>query len=207
MVRRAVGQVGVDAALDLPGIGHPPNVPTAARDAPIRPKAPPGRPGCRPRPSAPRDDHDRRSGAVPLHAQRRRLRAGRPGRSTRIRAVVTDRPIAREWACSQSGDCCRSTPAVVMTTEERALILAHPLSRDRRLAWDKRPSSNQWALRAAPCPFLDGRHCSIYPIRPYNCRRFGCFRPEPAREPFEPLRTRRSASGVRSASGRYQLWP
>ncbi len=73
-----------------------------------------------------------------------------------------------------------------MTTEERALILAHPLSRDRRLAWDKRPSSNQWALRAAPCPFLDGRHCSIYPIRPYNCRRFGCFRPEPAREPFEP---------------------
>jgi Fe-S-cluster containining protein len=73
-----------------------------------------------------------------------------------------------------------------MTDSERAVILAHPHARDRALVWSKKPASNRWALKAAPCPFLESSRCSIYPIRPYNCRRFGCFRPDPRREPFEP---------------------
>lgn len=47
------------------------------------------------------------------------------------------------------------------------------------------------ALTAAPCPLLDfdetGRSvCTVHDVRPYNCRRFFCGRPDPAREPFEP---------------------
>ena len=34
-------------------------------------------------------------------------------------------------------------------------------------------------LHAAPCPFLEGQStCSVHAIRPYNCRRFGCMRPD-----------------------------
>lgn len=39
------------------------------------------------------------------------------------------------------------------------------------------------------CPLLafeDGAAtCTVYDIRPLNCRRFWCGRPDPAREPFE----------------------
>jgi Fe-S-cluster containining protein len=43
-----------------------------------------------------------------------------------------------------------------------------------------------WALVTHPCPFYDGmkRRCRVYYNRPYNCRRFGCFRPDSANEPF-----------------------
>jgi hypothetical protein len=29
-------------------------------------------------------------------------------------------------------------------------------------------------------------HCTVHAARPYNCRRFGCLRPDPGAEPFEP---------------------
>ena len=45
-------------------------------------------------------------------------------------------------------------------------------------------------LAGRPCPILgfDAKGlavCTEYERRPYNCRRFGCFRPDPATEPFE----------------------
>ena len=48
-------------------------------------------------------------------------------------------------------------------------------------------------LEGKPCPLLrmDGAvaTCTVHDIRPYNCRRFGCFRPDPTTEPYvaEPL--------------------
>lgn len=27
--------------------------------------------------------------------------------------------------------------------------------------------------------------CRVYDVRPFNCRRFGCFRPSPEKEPLE----------------------
>ena len=46
------------------------------------------------------------------------------------------------------------------------------------------------ALAARPCPLLAtddaGRAvCTVYDVRPYSCRRFGCYRPDPAQEPYE----------------------
>lgn len=41
------------------------------------------------------------------------------------------------------------------------------------------------ALKAGPCPFYVFKTCLVYSHRPYNCRRFGCMRPDPKSEPFE----------------------
>lgn len=41
------------------------------------------------------------------------------------------------------------------------------------------------ALKAHPCPFFSLKTCIIYESRPYNCRRFGCMRPDPQSEPLE----------------------
>jgi Fe-S-cluster containining protein len=66
------------------------------------------------------------------------------------------------------------------------LILRDPRSKARHLIFSRDSGTGMVALSAKPCPFLEGRStCAIYDIRPYNCRRFGCFRPNPAVEPFE----------------------
>ena len=46
-------------------------------------------------------------------------------------------------------------------------------------------------LAGKPCPLLaydaTGKAlCTEYERRPYSCRRFGCFRPNPSIEPYEP---------------------
>lgn len=60
--------------------------------------------------------------------------------------------------------------------------------RSALLQWipDKRRKGFVFLL-AGPCPLLseDGL-CSVYEVRPYNCRRFGCYRPDPKTEAFEP---------------------
>lgn len=49
---------------------------------------------------------------------------------------------------------------------------------------------NFFAWTAAPCPLLDESSgkptCTIHEHRPYNCRRFGCLRPDPKVEAFQP---------------------
>ena len=101
-----------------------------------------------------------------------------------------NRPLGnpRTWTCQRSGDCCKETPQVVMTPEEAQVIhdrcpdLPFYQHRDRRFVY----------LKAKPCPLLEmqGQQavCTIHDIRPYSCRRFGCFRPDPPTEPYEPER-------------------
>lgn len=97
------------------------------------------------------------------------------------------RPIVAEWTCQRDGACCRLTAAVVMTPAERDLLLARrPDLADRFIA----AADGFVALQARPCPLLEtdaaGRAvCTVYDVRPYSCRRFGCYRPDPAREPYE----------------------
>lgn len=72
-----------------------------------------------------------------------------------------------------------------MSLIEARLIASDPRAHGRNLTWDKDPTRPLVALKAAPCPFLSGTACTIYDIRPYNCRRFGCFRPSPKTEPLD----------------------
>lgn len=41
------------------------------------------------------------------------------------------------------------------------------------------------ALKAQPCPLYVFNRCLVYDVRPYNCRRFGCLRPDVKAEPFD----------------------
>lgn len=78
-----------------------------------------------------------------------------------------------------------------MTTAEARLLQAwadrHWTMRQLgTLQWTPHPSDPKFVnLTAAPCPFLEGQNrCTVHDIRPYNCRRFGCLRPDPRSEPL-----------------------
>lgn len=97
------------------------------------------------------------------------------------------RPIAADWTCQRDGACCRRPAAVVMTPAERELLLARRPDLADRFS-PAQPGFVQ--LLARPCPLLEtdaaGRAvCTVYDVRPYSCRRFGCYRPDPATEPYE----------------------
>ena len=98
--------------------------------------------------------------------------------------AMTMRPIDANWRCQLSGDCCRLPQAVVMTPQEWALLKSSPAARTRQLVYAEKDG---WiALRAKPCPFFtEAQGCSVYEIRPTNCRRFACMRPDPKTEPLE----------------------
>jgi Fe-S-cluster containining protein len=41
-------------------------------------------------------------------------------------------------------------------------------------------------LSAGPCPLLAGTNtCTVYAVRPYNCRRYGCLRDDVTTEPWQ----------------------
>lgn len=98
-------------------------------------------------------------------------------------------PVTAEWECQRSGDCCRLPKHVIVSESEANLLIAWaekqwPIVRLRSLSFG-RDQPGFLRLNAGPCPFLEGKAtCTVYPIRPYNCRRFSCFRPDVQREPL-----------------------
>lgn len=91
------------------------------------------------------------------------------------------RPITLPWTCQRSGDCCRVAGEVLLTAQERDTILALRPGYDRAF----RTRKDGWVLMAQPCAFLTvGNTCSVYEARPFNCRRYACYRPDPAAEPW-----------------------
>lgn len=93
-------------------------------------------------------------------------------------------PVDPWWTCQRTGECCQKVAEVVMTTEEmRTLVLHAPPT----IQMEFRPRGDGFvAMRAAPCPLHIFGDCTVYEHRPYNCRRFGCMRPFPKEEPFDP---------------------
>jgi len=85
------------------------------------------------------------------------------------------------WVCQRSGDCCTQPSEVVLTEAELRAIVAIT---DRRLHVRHRPDGF-WTLAAGPCPLYDAETgCTVYAVRPYNCRRFACLRADPTHTPF-----------------------
>lgn len=79
-----------------------------------------------------------------------------------------------------------------MTTQEKVLLMDYaekkfPIKVLNTVDWVAGPQEGMEALVARPCPFFDrvAKTCQVYEVRPYNCRRFACMRPDP---PSEPLR-------------------
>lgn len=95
--------------------------------------------------------------------------------------------VDAEWSCQRSGDCCRLPKAITVSEAEANLLIAWaqkawPIVRLRTLGFS-RDQPGYLRMHAGPCPFLEGQStCTVYPIRPYSCRRFACFRPDVTRE-------------------------
>ena len=105
-----------------------------------------------------------------------------------LETPVKLRPIRLKWTCSITGDCCKVVNTVLMSPAEQAEIVAY-VSPDlaATLRWASDESGRFVRLQAHPCPLLraDNR-CGVYPVRPYNCRRWGCMRADVTKEPLEP---------------------
>lgn len=89
-----------------------------------------------------------------------------------------------------------------MTIEERAAILPKiPVGIET--VW-RDVGGSFVALKAHPCPFFIFGECVVYDVRPYNCRRFACLRPDPKTEPFEmtPVDPPRNPTGCENADAR-----
>ena len=113
------------------------------------------------------------------------------------------RPVSLPWKCQRSGDCCRVAGDVLMTTQERDLLLALRPGQDRAF----RRRDDGWVLMTQPCVFLTvGNTCGVYEARPYNCRRYACFRPDVKAEPWSAgcLTDRLSVRAVRREYARMQ---
>lgn len=79
-----------------------------------------------------------------------------------------------DWVCACSGDCCRGTATVQMSeTEWEGLRAARPEVEPVVV----RRAGARLEIAAGPCPYLgaDAR-CTVYAVRPWGCRVFGCFR-------------------------------
>ena len=68
------------------------------------------------------------------------------------------------------------------------------------LSWQPHADDRFTRLSAGPCPLLgaDGG-CTVYAVRPFNCRRWGCFRADAKTEAFE---TRPDAFGCDNLAAR-----
>lgn len=115
------------------------------------------------------------------------------------------------WQCQQTGDCCRQVGEVVMTHAERYEI-ERVAPHNAVLSWHPHDDSRFVRLRAKPCPLLVGHTCSVYAVRPYNCRRWGCFRddysqpPELVAIPAKALETRSNRRQLVMMQRKGQKW-
>jgi Fe-S-cluster containining protein len=108
--------------------------------------------------------------------------------------------MGQQWACHRSGDCCRHAGRLTMTHAEQVELEAVA---DRPLLFEPHADGRFVDLLpvagTSACPLLgaDGL-CTVYAVRPFNCRRWGCFRPTTS-EPF--------LAAVREVPGTAQLMP
>lgn len=86
------------------------------------------------------------------------------------------------WSCCKTGQCCEQVREVVMTHEERVEI-ERAVPPGVVLSFASHDDSRFTRLLAAPCPLLKDQQCSVYAVRPYRCRTWGCFRDDYSQPP------------------------
>lgn len=104
----------------------------------------------------------------------------------RLPMLPPSRPVDPQWTCKKSGECCTIPKEVVMTKEEASVLVMHAPS---TITLQFRPGDVEperfVAMKAGPCPLYVFHTCLVYEVRPFNCRRFGCMRPDVNAEPFD----------------------
>lgn len=112
-------------------------------------------------------------------------------RSPPMPPMLAIRPVDPEWVCQRSGDCCRAVEAVTMTVQEQTAVMDYAyktltIGQLNQVNFSINPRPGFVDLHAGPCPFLSGQNvCLVHSVRPYNCRRFGCLRPDVQAEPLQ----------------------
>ncbi len=84
---------------------------------------------------------------------------------------------ARVWRsidCTQCGNCCRHV-VPTLNQDEVQRLAAHLGSSEteftqKYLQPGEAGDDNPWAIRDCPCPFLKDKRCTVYGLRPANCR-------------------------------------
>jgi len=81
------------------------------------------------------------------------------------------------FSCTQCGNCCTGEPGVVWVSEEEIEQIAkyRDCSLGEMRLFHTRIVGGRWSLREhanGDCVFFDGatRGCTIYPVRPAQCR-------------------------------------
>lgn len=91
-----------------------------------------------------------------------------------------------QWRCQKSGECCTKLEGITLTVEE-AIALKLRAPEGIKLQFRPHPDGGNFLImKAGPCPFFAFNTCTVYEHRPYNCRRFGCMRPNVEEEEFYP---------------------
>lgn len=87
------------------------------------------------------------------------------------------------FECSQCGNCCTGAPGAVWVSEEEVLAIAEYLGKSlgEMKLLHTRPLRGALSLREfanGDCEFFDGRtrRCTIYPVRPTQCRTWPFWR-------------------------------
>ena len=89
------------------------------------------------------------------------------------------KPAPPAWSCHRCGDCCTRPVALVVTDQE---LEEMQLETGYRYPLTLAQGPHGFvAIKAGPCPFRFADKggsvgCAVYPVRPYNCRRYMCGR-------------------------------
>jgi Fe-S-cluster containining protein len=93
-----------------------------------------------------------------------------------IDAIVhrLDAYVASKIDCRQCANCCRELPATLGREDIARLAQAEGITPDQfeRRYLDKTDEPGRFTIKQKPCPFLDGKLCRHYHVRPESCREF-----------------------------------
>lgn len=70
-------------------------------------------------------------------------------------------------------------------TKEEAAVLVHAAPPEIVMHFRPTNDVRLVALKAKPCPLYAFNTCLVYEHRPFNCRRFGCMRPDVKAEKWD----------------------
>jgi len=93
-----------------------------------------------------------------------------------IDAIVRrlDAYVSSKMDCRQCANCCSELPAALGREDIARLAQAEGITPDQfeRKYLDKTDEPDRFLIRQKPCPFLDGKLCRHYHVRPESCAEF-----------------------------------